>query len=296
MKPDIKAFINLIQDMLVTCKKGYGMQLAYMRHQLEPLTKIMGLENNKDWQQLCFNWNAIDAQSYLKLTKSELLEHNGMSLRSWDANKITKEHIFKALTTKQHPLTPAAVLKCIKIKNKLTTADILKLAKDKPYIVDDYNYIHHCIINPEWLKCLPKKVNLAKLVELETLKDWIDYFGLPIFFLDRRDRNKFNAYKRLILSFNPPDEVKKYLSELFNFITRYSTVNPSLSWDKKQVVPLSLDPIECQNFETYIRIKGYEYHKEWKTSMKMEEHYESALKVLHECLLAKYNNNLRKEK
>lgn len=288
MTKDLKQFTNIIRNILEESNHGYGLSLASARHFIPLLTEALELHKNKHWQKLCFDYNT-NAQDYIKLNQQDLLQYNGMSLCNWDEDKINKKYIFTAINASKHPLTPGAVSRCKKIRKLLNNKDILKLAKEQGYATSDYNYTHYNVPNPFWLKCLDKKnIDMSKLAGLKTLEDWVTYFGLPFFLLDRTGYKRFEQECHTILQLNPPKELQLYLNEIFAFAVRYNTANPQVNWGKKETVLLSLNLDEQYQFETYLKMKGYNYIKDWNSSLRYDEHYQNNLFALHECLIAKY--------
>ncbi|MCR4715901.1 MAG: hypothetical protein K5656_01850 [Lachnospiraceae bacterium] len=295
-KEDINKLVDIFRDMFRNCNCGYGMSVATMRGYLEPLTKALKLNKDKNWQTLCFDWNDNAAQEYLKLKPVDLLRYNGMSLVNWDEKDINKRVIDMAINARKHELTPTAIYNTRKIRSKLSNAYFVQLAENNHLHWHDTKNNLYELVNHYWLKCMNKKdKSLAEIKHLKSFNDWVNYLDCVHFFIERTEYKRFDHYIDIVKSLNPPKDVISYITELRNFALRYQTVNHEIGYGKKVAVPLVLDKAENEEFETYLKIKGIDWHKEYKTEFRMDQHYEDNLLGLNECLLAKYNNNLRKE-
>lgn len=293
----VKELTDLLGHLLNLSDNKYGgLPVSTFRSYLREFTDTLGLQHNKEWQKLCFQWNGNQAQEYLQLNPKELVEYNGMSIKDWKEEDIKRKDVLKALTAKFHPLTASTIKSNKKLRKHLKNIDILAQANDKRIYVYLYNNTGYRLLNLDWLQLMDDNGRTLKdILELNTFKDWHDHFLFPYYYLDRRDMsdiNKITAKLRTIQGL--PDYVNKYLTELTNWICRYVISNPKIEYRPKTNVKLSVDPDENDQFETYLKMKGIEIPK-WKNSMQLEEHYHKSLLALDECLMAKYNNNLEKE-
>ena len=295
MKQNLTEFTNIIKHMCDACSTGYGMPISVMRGQLKGLTEALHLQKNDEWRKLCFNWNAGDAKDYLQLTPKELIEYNGMSLRNWDAKDITRKDVLTAINSQQSHLTPRAVHDNKKIRDKLTNKDIVKIATERSYHADDYTNTIYTMPNLYWLSCIKKSdVSVTSLMKLKSFTDWVTKLGLVYYFLDRSDHKKFNFLRKVVKQLGAPKEVLEYMLDLDNFACRYSIANGyKQDWGKKTAVALSTNEDENAEFETYLKMKGIDLCKTWNSALHRDEHYQRNLFGLHECLMSKYNNNIK---
>ena len=295
MKQNLTEFTNIIKHMCDACSTGYGMPISVMRGQLKGLTEALNLQKNAEWRKLCFNWNAGDAKDYLQLTPKELIKFNGMSLRNWDAKDITRKDILTAINSQQSHLTPMAVHNNKKIRDKLTNKDIVKIATERLYHADDYTNTIYTMPNLYWLSCIKKSdVSVTSLMKLKSFTDWVTKLGLVYYFLDRSNHKKFDFLRKVVKQLGAPKKVLEYMLDLDNFACRYSIANGyKQDWGKKTAVALSTNEDENAEFETYLKMKGIDLCKTWNSALHRDEHYQRNLFGLHECLIAKYNNNTK---
>ena len=285
---DVKKVIDIVRDMFSRCNCGYGMSVATMRSYLEPLTKALKCQNDKDWQQLCFDWNNNKAQEYLQLSPKELINFNGMAIKNWPEDKITRKDILTAIDAREHALTPATILSQKKLRKHLKNIDYVNLAKKNPMYIHDYNNQTYTLPNLLWLKCLDKNDHsLAKLKGLKSFEDWLQYIDIAYYLLDRTLDT--SECVNILTKLGAPSNVINYASELYEFKRRYEVVNPYLDWGKKIAVPLSSDPQESAEFETYLKMINAHYNDEWNSNLRYDQHYQDAIFGLRQCLIAKYN-------
>jgi len=276
----VKELIEVIKSMAINATTGYGMSFASFKSYLEPLTRILNLKNNKEWQALCFQFEDKHAQEYLNLSKEDLLEYNGMSIKNWDTKDLTRKYILKAIDAKFHSLSTSAIQKIARLKNKLIDKDFIKLAIKNPMVCQDYKYSAYTLPNVGYLLCIKKPTKVLSK-QLKTFNDWINYFTPVYFFMDihnYRADEYFKSFKIL----NAPKAVFDYLNTLYDWYKRFMANNTE--------TPLSLDETENETFNTYLKMKGIQLHKPLETTPR-QYIYEHLL-ALHECLIAKYNSTL----
>ena len=292
MSIDKEQLANLVRSMLQSCGSGYnGMSVATMKGYLPQLTELLNCSKNKHWRKVCFDLDNQNAQSYLHLTPKELIHYNGMSLKTWKEEDITRKDVLIALHSSWHQLTPNTIYTNKKIRKHLTDKDIIHLAFEYPYYVHNYRHTCYTLLNPFWLECLRKP-----LPTLKTFNDWKDQLGIVYWFLPREDYKHFANKLELLKKLHAPEDVIQYASQLCSFALRYTAVNPDRDYCKKEAVSLSCDINENIEFEVYLKMKGIDWHKEWSRNLDHEQHYQDNLFALNECLIAKYSNNKRKEK
>jgi len=288
MKYNSEKFAELVRNMIKSCGSGYdGMSVATMKGYLPQLTELLGCAKDKHWRKVCFDMDNAHAQSYLKLSPKELIQYNGMSLKDWKEEDITRKDVLVALDSAWHKLTPMAVCKTKKIRKHLTNKDILTIAFEQPYYVHDYRHTCHTLINPLWLECLDTKDH--PLSNLKSFKDWRDYLGIVFWFVERGEYRDYKRCLDLLKKLNAPYVVIQYALDLSNFAQRYNLVNPERDYTKKMAVALSACQEENDEFEVYLKMKGINWHKEWNNHLAHEQHYEDNLFALNECLIAKYD-------
>lgn len=288
-KKDIDSFICMIADVYRGCQVGYGMSPATFKGTLVKFTDIMHLKKNKRWQELCFDIDGNAAQEYLQLSPKELLKHNGMSLLKWNTEDISRRDVLKAINAKHHNLTPSAICSNKGIRSKLRNKDIVELAKTNSYGVLTKDYMHRNLPNLFWLRCINKEdTAFNRITGLKKPIDWINYIGLVHYFADRTEHKNFNMFLDILHKLNAPKQVMEYAATLNSYVTRYCLANGKLpSWGKKTNVAFTSDDDLNAEFETYLKMKGYKYHKDWNSDMGHDEHYKENLYALHECLIAK---------
>ena len=289
-KKDIDNFIDTIADIHISCQSGYGMSPATFKATLGKFTEIMHLKKNKHWQELCFDIDGNRAQEYLQLSPKELLKYNGMSLCKWNAEDISRKDVLKAINANHHSLTPTAVCSNKGIQSKLRNKDIVMLATTKnSYSVIDRDYIHHNLPNLFWLRCINKEdTAFNRITGLRKSIDWINYIGLIYYFAERINHKNFNMFLDTLHKLNAPKKVMEYAAMLNSYAVRYSLANGKLpTWNRKTNVAFTSDDDLNAEFETYLKMKGYKYHKDWNADMGKDEHYKENLYALHECLIAK---------
>lgn len=289
-KKDIDNFIYTIADIYRSCQTGYGMSPATFKSTLVKFTDIMHLKKNKRWQELCFDIDGNAAQEYLQLSPKELLKHNGMSLLRWNTEDISRRDVLKAIDANHHNLTPSAICSNKGIRSKLRNKDIVELATTKDsYSVLDKDYMHRNLPNLFWLRCINKEdTAFNRITGLKKPIDWINYIGLVHYFADRTNHKNFNMFLDTLCKLNAPKQVMEYAATLNSYATRYCLANGKLpNWSKKTNVAFTSDNDLNAEFETYLKMKGYKYRKDWNSEMGNEEHYKENLYALHECLIAK---------
>ena len=80
----VKELTKLFGHLLDLADNKYGgLPVSRFRSYLREFTDTLGLQHNKEWQKLCFQWNGNQAQEYLQLNPKELVEYNGMSIKNW---------------------------------------------------------------------------------------------------------------------------------------------------------------------------------------------------------------------
>lgn len=288
-KHDKQQLIELIKSLYSQCCSGYGMSPATFKSYFRDFTDIAKLKYEKKWRDLCFSVAGNEAQEYLQLHDRNLLIYNGMSIKRWHPESITKEDVIKAIRASYHPLTPSTIQHNKKLRCKLTNADIVKFAAEFPYNVhDDDGY--YKLPNIYWLQLLNKKdTSLAKLAKLNTPLKWIKYLGIAQYFLDRPGIHIVaESLTKLLKDQNAPQEVLDYAKKIRDYQSRYTNANPKIGWETKKAVMLSEDSNEDAEFETYLKMKGHRWHKEWNCNLKHEQHYREGLMALSECLITKY--------
>lgn len=285
----IDNFAQIVKDMLNDCGTGYnGMPIATMKSYLPKLTAIFNCNKNKEWRKVCFDMDNQNAQKYLKLKPKELIAYNGMSLKDWDEEDITRKDVLVALDSAWHKLTPMTVRKNKKIRKHLTNKDIIKLAMSQLYYVHDFQHKCKELINPLWLECLdPGKDHPFK--HLKSIKEWRDYLGIVHWFVERNEYKDYTKRIDLLKKLQAPSIVIQYALDLSNFTARYKLANPETDYTKKTTVALSTDDNENAEFEVYLKMKGVEWHKHWSNWLAHEQHYQECLFALNECLIAKYD-------
>lgn len=289
-KKDIDNFIYTIADIYRSCQTGYGMSPATFKSTLVKFTDIMHLKKNKRWQELCFDIDGNAAQEYLQLSPKELLKHNGMSLLKWNTEDISRRDVLKAIDANHHNLTPSAIYSNKGIRSKLRNKDIVMLATTKDsYSVLDKDYMHRNLPNLFWLRCINKEdTAFNRITGLKKPIDWINYTGLVHYFADRTNHKNFNMFLDTLCKLNAPKQVMEYAATLNSYATRYCLANGKLpNWSKKTNVAFTSDNDLNAEFETYLKMKGYKYRKDWNSDMGHDEHYKENLYALHECLIAK---------
>ena len=291
-----KELINTLGHLLNLSDNSYGgLRVSTFRTYLREFTDVLGLRKNKEWQKLCFQWNDNTAQEYLQLSPKELLAYNGMSIKDWKEEDISRKDVLKAIKAEFHPLTAAAIKTNKKLRKHLKNIDILAQANNQRIHVYLYNNTGYRLLNLDWLVLMNNEGRTLKdILELNTFKDWHDHFLFPYYFLDRREYKRWDGIATKLRRLNLPKDVSNYLTELTNYAARYQVSNPTIDYSRKTKVKLSVVEEENDQFETYLKMKGIEIPK-WNNEYKFEEHYHRSLLALDECLRAKYSNNLRKE-
>lgn len=280
-------FADMMKDMLSCCGSGYnGMSIATMKSFLPRITELLDCGKNTKWRKVCFDMDNQNAQSYLNLPPKELLKYNGMSLKDWKEEDITRKDVLVALDSAWHKLTPTAVRMNKKIRKHLTNKDILNLASEQLYYVHDYHHKCYDLPNPYWLECLNPK---DKMPFLPNFKSWIDYLNIVYWFVPREEYKHFADKLSLLKKLKAPETVVNYASQLCSFALRYTAENPERDYSKKKYVLLSADINENEEFEVYLKMKGINWHKEWSNRLEHEQHYQDNLFALNECLIAKYD-------
>ena len=288
-----KELADIFRDMFTACGSGYnGMSPATLKGFLPQITDLLKCNKDKHWRKLCFDIDNQKAQYYLELTPKELIHYNGMSLKDWKEEDITRKDVLVALDSNWHKLTPSAVKSNKKISKHLTNNDILRIAKKQLYYIHDYKHNRYDLINPYWLECL--KLNNKSFLD-NNLATWIKYLGIVYWFIPREEYKQFADKLTLLKKLKAPDVVIQYASQLCSFALRYQGINPDRDYTKKEYVPLSADVNENAEFEVYLKMKGTQWNKEWTRRLDFEQHYQNNLFALNECLIAKYSNNKRKE-
>ena len=291
-----KELTELFGHLLNLSNNKYGgLPVSTFRSYLREFTNTLGLQHNKDWQKLCFQWNDNAAQEYLQLNPKQLLKYNGMSIKDWKEEDITSKDVLKAIKAEFHPLTAAAIKSNKKLRKHLKNIDILAQANNQRITAYLYNNKKYRLLNLDWLLLMTDEGRTLKdILELKTFEDWHTWFMFPYYFLDRREYRRWDDIASKLHRLKLPKDVSNYLIELTNYAARYQISNPTIDYRPKNNVKLSVDLDENAQFETYLRIKGIEIPK-WNNEMSMEEHYHRSLLTLDECLTAKYSNNNRKE-
>ena len=291
-----KELTELFGHLLNLADNKYGgLPVSTFRSYLREFTDTLGLQHNKEWQRLCFQWNDNAAQEYLQLNPKQLLKYNGMSIKDWKEEDITSKDVLKAIKAEFHPLTAATIKSNKKLRKHLKNIDILAQANDQRIHVYLYNNTGYRLLNLEWLLLMTDEGRTLKdILELLTFEDWHKWLMFPYYFLDRHEYKRWDGIAAKLRRLKLPKDVSNYLTELTNYVARYQISNPTIDYRPKNNVRLSVDENENAEFETYLKMKGIEIPK-WTSEMRMEEHYHKSLLALDECLTAKYSNNNRKE-